>query len=144
MFLFSLLPYYTFSAELKGGGALSDALSNVSRSASATAWHGFFGWFAALVALTVAVVVALKVVGMVEPALGDLVALVGVAVAGVCVVIALFVIPNGGSDFEGSVELGGGVSLDVSTGHGVGYWLSLLLLIVMGALVALRQSSDSL
>jgi hypothetical protein len=143
VFLFSLLPYYTFSAEVKGAGALADSLGNISRSDSVTAWHGFFGWFAALVAVGVAVVVLLKVLGVLDAALANLLALIGVAVAGLCVILALFIYPDGGSDIEGSVDLGGGVSVDVSTGHGIGYWLTVLVIIAMAAIATLRHQDKS-
>src|SRR4051812_26297170 len=48
-FIFSLFRYYTVTVSFGGQSA----------SASASAWHGFFGWFAALLAVAGAAVVAM-------------------------------------------------------------------------------------
>ena len=50
----SLMPYYTVSVEGFG-------------SESATAWHGFFGWFGALAALVGAGVLVAKILGVSLP-----------------------------------------------------------------------------
>lgn len=120
-FLFSLLPYYKASTS----GILG------STSASATAWHGFFGWFAALTALAVAVLVALHLLGIrpLAASLTRLIALGGFALATLCIFLALFVIP-------GKVDLAG-----VDYGHGIGYWLSFLVILGGLALSFLRKDA---
>src|SRR6476660_2707935 len=54
VFLGSLLPYYTVSVSGFGANA----------SESVTAWHGFFGWFGALLALAAAVVLVLHLLAV--------------------------------------------------------------------------------
>ncbi len=117
-FLFSLFSYYTYSAGIG--------------SASTSAWHGFFGWFAALVALAVAVLLALHLMGIrpLDASLTRLVALAGFALATLCVILALFVVPGG--------DLGG---IGIDKGHGIGYWLSLIAILVGLALSFLRKDA---
>ena len=116
-FIFSLFDYYTISVSLGRGFGTSDG--------SVSAWHGFFGWFAALLALVGAALVAVSLfapqVNLPVPA--RLAGLGAFALATLCVIIALFVIPDGGAgDIPG-----------VDTGHGFGYWASLV--VVLAGLV---------
>lgn len=117
-FLFSLFSYYTYSKAIGSG--------------STSAWHGFFGWFAALVALAVAVLLALHLMGIrpLDASLTRLVALAGFALATLCVILALFVVPGG--------DLGG---IGIDKGHGIGYWLSLITILVGLALSFLRKDA---
>lgn len=121
--IFSTFDYYTASA-----GPFT---------ASESAWHGFFGWFAALVALAGAAVVAMELfapqVRMPWP--NRLVGLVLFAVATLSVIIALFVFPV-------SVPKGFGID----TGRGVGYWLSLIVIIagLVLSLMRLQQTGGKL
>jgi len=121
-FIFSLFPFYkaSFSGTVLG-----------SSSTSETAWHGFFGWFAALVALAVAVLVALHLLGIrfLDASLTRLIALGGFALSLLCLLIALFVIP-GKADIDG-----------VDFGHGVGYWLCLIVVLVGLGLAFLRKDA---
>jgi uncharacterized membrane protein YccF (DUF307 family) len=143
IFLLSFFPYYTAKVEVNGGGDIADLIGTGSSSTSFSAWHGFFGWFAALVALAVAVVLVLRLLGIgLDAATSRIVVLAGSAVVALCVVLALFVFPDGGADLEGSFDLGGGVSMDTSSGHGFGYWLSLLLALGLVAVAALRSRAD--
>jgi hypothetical protein len=122
-FFFSFLPYY--SVELTGFREMGITFEGASDSA--TAWHGFFGWFAALVALAVAVVLALHIAGVRSSLPIRMVALAGFGVAAVCVLFALFIIPGGGCE---------GVQVcedNIDFGHGIGYWLTVLT--VVGGLV---------
>lgn len=121
-FLCSLFSYYKVSVS-------SGPLDSVSGSTSA--WHGFFGWFAALVALAAAVLLALHLMGIrpLDASLTRLVVLGAFALSTLCVLLALFVIP-GKVDFEG-----------VDYGHGVGYWLSLILILAGTALSFLRKDA---
>jgi hypothetical protein len=103
-FIFSLFPYYTASIGGFGG--------------SETAWHGFWGWFAALIALVGAVVLALPLFGMRVSLPTRLLVLICFGVATLCVLIAGLTWP-GGDGVPGSV-----------TGHGFGYWASLVVIVV--------------
>lgn len=121
-FIFSLFPYYkaSYSAAILG-----------DTSVSTSAWHGFFGWFAALVALAVAVLLALHLMGIrpLDASLTRLVALGGFALALLCTVLALFIIP-------GKAEVDG-----IDFGHGFGYWLSLIVILAGLALSFLRKDA---
>jgi hypothetical protein len=103
-FILSLFPYYTASIGGFGG--------------SETAWHGFWGWFAALVALAGAAVLALPLFGVRASLPTRLVVLACFGVATLCVLIAGLTWPGGGG-VPGSV-----------TGHGFGYWASLIVIVV--------------
>ncbi len=117
-FLASLMPYYT--AHVKAFG--------LDSSASASAWHGFFGWFGALLALAAAVVLVLHLMGQTLP-VPVRTTVLGLMAAGlVCTILALFIYP------------GGNVSgLGIDTGHGFGYWLALLATIAGTVLAGMRR-----
>jgi hypothetical protein len=113
-FLAGFMPFYKLSVNVAGFGG----------SGSWSAWHGFFGWFAVLVALGGAVVVALSLLNVVRlPAPTHQVAAAAFGLALVCLILALFVNPLPSCD---------GVP-GCSTGHGFGYWLALL--VVLGGTV---------
>lgn len=131
-FIFSFLPYY--SVELKGFREMG--LTFEGASDSATAWHGFFGWFAALVALAVAVVLALHIAGVRSSLPTRMVALVGFGVAAVCVLFALFIIPGG--DCQG-VQL---CEDNIDFGHGIGYWLTVVTVVGGLVLSILRRDAN--
>ncbi|MDT4987746.1 MAG: hypothetical protein QOI74_1840 [Micromonosporaceae bacterium] len=127
-FIFSLFDYYTVS--VSGGG--------FSVSDSASAWHGFFGWFAALLAVVGAALVALDLFApqVKLPIATRLAGLAAFALATLCVIIALFVIPDGGADNIPGVD----------TGHGFGYWASLIVIIagLVLSLMRLQQTGGKL
>ena len=130
VFIASLLPYYTVSVEVM----------DISSGASANAWHGFFGWFGALLALAATGILVARLLGVL-PALPVPVrtAVLGLfAVATLCTLLALFVTPGG--DCDDSIMAGACDMID--QGHGVGYWLALLATIAGTALAALRRSAD--
>lgn len=129
VFLGSLLPYYTVSVDILG----------TSTSDSATAWHGFFGWFGALLALAGAAVLVAKLLGVGLPVPVRTTVLGLFAGAVLCTVIALFVTPGGSCD---DAFLGDAVCDAIDQGHGVGYWLALLASIAGLALAAVRRSAD--
>ena len=114
-FIFSLFDYYTASA-----GALSS---------SESAWHGFFGWFAALLAVAGAAVVAVALFApqVSLPFPPRLVGLGAFVVATLFVIIALF-------DFPEDVPSGFGIS----TGRGFGFWASLIV-IIAGTVLSLMR-----
>ena len=123
VFIFSFISYYTVSA-----GPLND---------STTAWHGFFGWFGTLLALAGAGVVGLLLFApqVKLPWPSYLVATGLFALATLSTFIAVFTNPY--PDFNGS---------GYDTGHGFGYWASLILVIVgtVLSLMRLQQTGGKL
>ena len=125
VFIFSFISYYTFST---GGFSVSES-----------AWHGFFGWFAMLLALIGSAAVALQLFmpHMKLPASNRLIGLAAYALATLCVILALFITPG---------YLGVDVPSSVDEGHGFGYWGSLILIIagLVISLMRLQQSGEKL
>lgn len=124
----SLLPYYTVSVDAFGANA----------SDSATAWHGFLGWFGAVLALAGAVVLVLHLLSRDLPVPVRTTVLGLFAAAALCTLLALFVTP--GPDCNDSF-LTESVCSMIDQGHGVGYWLALLGSIAGTALAALRRTA---
>jgi hypothetical protein len=114
-FIFSFVDYYTWSYG--------------PYSASVNAWHGFFGWFAMLLAVAGSAVVAMELFAphVKLPFPNRLIALGAYALATLCVILALFVTP--GPDVSGS---------GIDEGHGFGYWISLIVIIAGLVLSFLR------
>lgn len=114
-FIFSFVSYYTYSYG--------------PYSASLNAWHGFFGWFAMLLALVGSAAVALDLFmpHVKLPFPNRLVGLAAYALAVICVILALFVTP--GPDLSGT---------GIDEGHGFGYWISLIVIIAGAVLSFLR------
>lgn len=112
-FIFSFVSYYTFSS---GGYSVDES-----------AWHGFFGWFAMLLAVIGSAAVALELFmpHVRLPLPNRLIALAAYALAVICVLLALLVVPD---------YLGYGVE----EGHGVGYWISLIVIIAGAVLTFMR------
>ncbi len=125
VFLFSFLPYYTVHISMMGQ----------SVGDSATAWHGFFGWFGALLALAGAAAVALPLVGVKLPVPARMTSMWLFVAAFVCVLLAGFVWPGAGDAKAIGVDIGD------MTGHGIGYWLSLIVVVVAAALSVLRKDA---
>jgi hypothetical protein len=124
-FIFSFDSWYTFS---QGGFSVSE-----------NAWHGFFGWFAMLLAIVGSAVVAMDLFmpQVKMPFANRLIGLAAYALATLCVILALFVIPGYlGVDVPGSVD----------KGHGFGYWISLILIIagLVLSLMRLQQTGGKL
>lgn len=115
-FIFSFVSYYSYS------------VSGYSGSASLNAWHGFFGWFAMLLALIGSAAVALELFApqVRLPFPNRLIGLAAYALAVICVILALFVVPD-------PYGVGG-----LDKGHGVGYWISLIVIIAGAVLSFLR------
>lgn len=118
-FIFSFVSYYTVTVSYAG----------FSASASENAWHGFFGWFAMLLALVGSAVVAMELFApqVKMPWPNRVVGLAAYALATLCVILALFVFPGGNYSGPG-----------VDEGHGFGYWASLVL-IIAGLVVSLMR-----
>jgi hypothetical protein len=131
-FIASMLPYYT--ASVSAGG--------FSASGHASAWHGFFGWFAALVALATAVLVALPLfkVNVSLPLSIAQTALIGFGVALVCTLLALFIFPGGASCSDVN---GLGITIHCDTGRGFGYWL-MLLAVIAGTVLAFLRGRETM
>ncbi|MGH3504620.1 MAG: hypothetical protein ACRDQA_27535 [Nocardioidaceae bacterium] len=125
-FIGSLLPYYTVSIDQMG----------VSLSDSATAWHGFFGWVAAVLALAGGIAVALAAFGIGAAARARMSSLIAFGVALICVIIAGFTWPASGN-------VPSGIDIGELTGHGFGYWLSLIVIIVGVGAAAVRKTSKA-
>lgn len=127
-FIFSLFDYYTVSVSFRGIG---------SSSASESGWHGFFGWFAALLALVGAALVAMELFApQVKLPIGTrLAALAAFAIATLCVILALFVYPGNIPDVSG-----------IDRGHGFGYWASLIVILagLVMSLMRLQQTGGKL
>jgi hypothetical protein len=119
--IFSFFSYYTASARTQ--------IFTITEAF--WAWHGFFGWFAAVVALVAGAVLATAVLGQVHVPFHRQVTMVGFAIATVSVIVALWVLP-------GDVPHGAGVS----NGRGAGYWLSLIV-IVIGLVLSLIRLRDT-
>jgi hypothetical protein len=124
-FIFSFQSFYTGSATYDLGGQAIHGSDNES------AWHGFFGWFAVLLTLAAAALIALDLLlpHVTLPQPNRLLALVALAVALLFMIIAGFVTPG-----VGNVPS----YVHASFGRGWGYWLTLLLIIAAGVLCYLR------
>jgi hypothetical protein len=120
-FIFSFFPYYTVS--VSGGG--------FSNSASESAWNGFFGWFAVLLVLIGAGLIAVELfvpqLNLKLPIPVRLASLIAWAIATLSVILALFVFPE---------DVPSGLGID--TGRGFGYWADLVLIIAGVVLSVLR------
>jgi len=126
--IFSTFDYYTGTA--KGpGGSISNSIS---------AWHGFFGWFAALVALAASAVLAVHILApkVAMPFPVRLTVLGGYALSLVCMIIAGFVTPGARSAADLGAAAGSGISVEY--GRGAGFYLSLIVILAGVALSFLR------
>jgi hypothetical protein len=120
-FIFSFVSYYKYTVSAGG----------FSASGSVNAWHGFFGWFAMLLAVAGSVLIGMSLLApqIKLPIPTRLAALGCYALASLCVILALFVVPG---DTSGLTDVG------VDKGHGVGYWISLVVILAGLVLSALR------
>jgi hypothetical protein len=130
--IFSFVSYYTVTLSLQG----------ISRSGSETAWHGFFGWFGALIALAAAGLLAVHIFlpSAKLPVPVRLTVLGGFALALLCIIIAAFVTPGAHSSKE--LSAAAGLRLHVDYGRGAGFWLSLIV-ILAGTVMAFLRLRDS-
>lgn len=114
-FIFSFFDYYTASA---GPFTVSES-----------AWHGFFGWFAMLLALAGSAVVAMELFApqVKMPWPNRLVGIALYVLAVVCMIIAGFVTPG----VSGSVP-------GISFGRGVGFYGSLIFILAGTVLSFMR------
>ncbi|MBA2445319.1 MAG: hypothetical protein H0V49_08310 [Nocardioidaceae bacterium] len=135
-FLLSLFSgYYTYKVTVEGEDPLFGDMPG--SSASFSAWHGFFGWFAALMALVAAILMILGLLGVIANRSAVRLGVLGAfALASLCVLLALLVVP--GSDADQSFS---GITVDVNPGHGITYWLSLLVILGGTALAFMRKDA---
>jgi hypothetical protein len=137
-FIVSMFPFYKGSVSTSGSiEGLSDAIGG-DNSGTWSAWHGFFGWFAALLALIAA---GLLIAHLLKVALAFPIRLtvLGLFAASLlCTLLAFFVSPLPGSEGK---ETFGGVTIEYSKGVGWGYWLFLLLIIAGTALAFMRKDA---
>jgi hypothetical protein len=119
--IFSFFSYYTASART--------AVFTITESFNA--WHGFFGWFAAVVALAAAAILSIEVLGRVSVPFHRQATMGGFIIATVSVIVALWVLPGDVPNETG-----------VSNGRGVGYWLSLIV-IAIGLVLSIIRMRDT-
>ena len=138
-FVFSFPSYYVGKATSKITGKDCPALSASAVRGSESAWHGFFGWFAALVAVLAAILLALHLFGPKMAIPIRLVVFGGFALALLSVILAFFIHPGTGQGGSRSGQIGGcTLKFEAHIGHGFGYWVSLIV-IAVGAVVAYLQ-----
>jgi hypothetical protein len=144
--IFSFFQYYTaeFTDRIKNQVCdRTDIPSSVRVGCdgdSASAWHGFFGWFGVVLLLVAAVLATVQVFApqtLSARAPTRLITLVLCGAGLLSTFVALFVIPHGdaGDSLQGS-----GLTLDdvIDFGHGFSYWLILVVAAAMTAIAALR------
>jgi len=125
-FIFSLLPFYSYRLTIP-------SVRVFQAHATLNAWHGFFGWFGALLALAAAIILAAELVGGVRLPFQSRLAVLGAFVVGlVSELLALLLVPGGDS---GVSRL---LGVHISTGHSYGYWLTLLAVLAGAVLSYLR------
>jgi hypothetical protein len=133
-FIFSFISFYSYSPKKSACGGLSAC--DVTKHWSA--WHGFFGWFAVLLAIVGAAVVAVSLFApqVKMPVPSRLLGLGCFAVATLSMILALFVVPNyqglGGSDYDKFIN----------EGHGFGYWVTFIV-IIAGLVLSLMRFQQS-
>jgi hypothetical protein len=141
--VFSFPSYYVGKATSKLSGKDCPALSASAVRGSESAWHGFFGWFAALVAVLAAILLAAHLFGPKMAIPIRLVVFGGLALALLSVILAFFIHPGTGQGGTRSGQIGGcTLTFEAHIGHGFGYWASLIV-IAIGAAVAYLQLRDS-
>ncbi len=137
-FVFSFISFYTANFSVSGNcppGTSRQAQLATAQAGSATAWHGFFGWFGVVLALVGAGAIVLELLSPQTklPAANRLIALVAFAVGAISLLIALPVKPEG----DRSVTIFG-CTVKASVGHGAGYWLALIAVVLGLVAVVLR------
>jgi hypothetical protein len=124
-FIFSLFSFYTAKVSFEG----------LHASAHENGWHGFFGWFAVLLALIGSVLVGMALFAphVKLPVANRLAALGLYALATLCIIIAWFVTPGtNGNTFGGKVDYG----------RGFGFYIDLIL-IIAGLVLTLMRAQQT-
>jgi len=132
LFILSFLAYYKYVVTVDLG-----PLGGEGSSINISAWHGFFGWFAVVLALFGIALIVLPLLGIALPARVPTVTYGLFVAAFVSVLLALFVIPG---DTSGVGLLG----MKVDKGHGVAYWLSFVVALVGAVLGGARLAGRKL
>ncbi len=124
--IFSFMSFYTAKVTASFGG------QTASQSGHESAWHGFFGWFAVLLALVAAALVALELFApqVKLPIATRLAALAALALSVLFMIIALFVTPGTADNVPSGYK--------VDYGRGFGYWLTLILIVAAAVVTFLR------
>jgi hypothetical protein len=136
-FIFSFVSFYKGKYDTSGNcGPLGD-----TSLPSENAWHGFFGWFAVFAAVVGAALVAISLFAphVKLPVPARLAGLGAFAVATLSILLAFFIHPGSGQD--GSTSFGG-CKIHVYVGHGVGYWITLIV-IIAGLVLSLMRFQQS-
>jgi hypothetical protein len=134
-FFFSLFAFYTVSSNLGSIIGVS-GISGFNDSDNRSAWHGFFGWFAVVLALTGAALVVLHLLRARLPVPTRLASLGAFALATVCMLLALLIIP-------GKLDCNGNSACEkaISYGHGFGYWATFIVILLGLVLCVLRRNA---
>jgi hypothetical protein len=129
-FIFSFMSFYSYSDK----HCSSDCLTIHN-----SAWHGFFGWFAVLLAVIGAAAVALSIFAsqVKMPVPPRLLGLGCFAVATLCMILALFVYP-GSASYHGLT----GSTSGADKSHGFAYWI-VFILIIVGLVLSLMRFQQS-
>lgn len=119
--VFSFASYYTYRETIAG---ITGAAGHWN------AWHGFFGWFAVLLALAGSAAVAISLFAPhVKLAMAARLAGLGAyALATLCVILAIFVVPARGG-YRGP---------GLDKGHAIGFWINLIV-IIAGLILSLMR-----
>ncbi len=135
IFIFSFVSYYSYSEKNCGRFCSGVTYDN-------SAWHGFFGWFAMLLALIGSALVAMELFApqVKLPIANRLAGLGAYAVAALCVILAIFIVPDLS---VGGITVGGN---QVNKGHAFGFWISLILVLggTVLSLMRLQQTGGKL
>ncbi len=133
--IFSFVSYYSYNVTARTSGTVAHIhLGTVS------AWNGFFGWFAAVLAVLGSALVAIDVLtpNVKLPVPRRLTGLAAYAAAVLCVLLALFFIPGVSGTFGLSSFKPLPLTFTVDKGHAGGYWLSLIVIIAGFVLSLMR------
>jgi hypothetical protein len=124
-FIFSFVSYYSYKISIAGF---------TSGTGHWNAWHGFFGWFAMFCALVGSALVGISLFApqVKLPMPARLLGLGAYALATLCVILALFIVPSPGG-YSGS---------GLDKGHAFGYWISLIV-ILAGLVLSLMRFQES-
>jgi hypothetical protein len=131
--IFSFFSYYDYSpkgsCDSSVGGNLCDGIGN-------SAWHGFFGWFAILLALIAAALIAIELFAPQAklPVPARLAALGALVLSVIFTLLALLIIPDG--SYKGLTIPSD--SSEVDAGVDWSYWIVLILLIAAAVVTFLR------
>ena len=139
-FIVSMFPFYKGTLSTSGSiEGLGDAALGGDNSGTWSAWHGFFGWFAAVLALVAAGMLIAHLLRVSVPFSHRLAVLGLFGVSLLCTLLAFIVNPLPGSEGKESF---GGVTVEYSKGVGWGYWLFLILIIAGTVLAFMRKDAN--